>query len=60
RTFSEAEADLEDIEHQPLFQRLQSSNSRSQMDRNDFDLTRVEIDLTQFDGVYLENDQVVD
>ncbi|KAF5182080.1 hypothetical protein FRX31_028333 [Thalictrum thalictroides] len=27
------------------------------MDRTDFDLTRVEIDLTQFDGVFLEDDQ---
>ncbi|KAF5204346.1 hypothetical protein FRX31_006067 [Thalictrum thalictroides] len=30
------------------------------MDRNDFDLTGVEIDLTQFDGVFLDNDEVVD
>ncbi|KAF5185672.1 hypothetical protein FRX31_024741 [Thalictrum thalictroides] len=58
--FLESEGDIEDTEHQPLSQRLPSSHSRSQMDRNDFDLTGVEIDLTQFDGVFLDNDDVAD
>ncbi|KAF5175423.1 hypothetical protein FRX31_034990, partial [Thalictrum thalictroides] len=30
------------------------------MDRNDFDLSGVEIDLTQFDGVYLDANNFVD
>ncbi|KAF5176282.1 hypothetical protein FRX31_034131 [Thalictrum thalictroides] len=51
RIVSEAKSD-----NQPLSQRLRRSSS-SPMETSDFDLSGVQIDLTQFDDVSIEEDQ---